>query len=288
MNGVATAAGPDLARVTVSTPRRRIDVALPGSALVADLLPQLLALAGDDLADEGELHGGWSLRRSTGSELDPVRNLAVQGVRDGELLNLVPRRMDWPEPAYDDIVEVIAGGSRRTGRSWGAAMTRRCGLAIASVTLVFGLFDVALSGPPWPTAAGIAFGAAVVLAVLGVVLSRALSDAAAGGVVASCALPYAFAGGLFAVAPAHAPLTAVGAPSMLLGSAALIAFGVIGFTAVAATLRVFVAGAGAGVAGLVGALLCLAGMSAGGAAAVVLTVAIGVPPGYPSVAIWPG
>ena len=285
---MAAAAGPDLARVTVSTPRRRIDVALPGNALVADLLPQLLALAGDDLADEGEHHGGWSLRRSTGSELDPVRNLATQGVRDGELLNLVPRRMEWPELAYDDIVEVIAGGSRRTGRSWGAATTRRCGLAVATATLAFGLFDVALSGPPWPAAAGIAFGAAVVLAVLGVVLSRALSDAGAGGVVASCALPYAFAGGLFAVAPAHASLTGLGAPSMLLGSAALVVFGVVGFTAVAATLRVFVAGTGAGVAGVFGAVLCLAGTSAGGAAAIVLTVAIGVLPAYPPVAIWLG
>jgi type VII secretion integral membrane protein EccD len=288
MSGVTAAPGPDLARVTVSTPRRRIDVALPSSALVVDLLPQLLAIAGDDLADEGEQHGGWSLRRATGAELDPVRNLAIQGVRDGELLNLAPRRMDWPEMAYDDIVEVIAGGSRRTGRSWGAAATRRCGLAIAAVTLVFGLFAVALSGPPWSTAAGIAFGAAVVLAVLGVVLSRALSDATAGGVVAACALPYAFVGGLLAVAPAHASLTALGAPSMLLGSAALIVFGVIGFTAVAAALRVFVAGTGAGVAGLIAAALCLAGMSANGATAIVATIAIGVLPGYPSIAIWLG
>ena len=103
---MTAAVGPDLARVTVATPQRRIDVALPGNAHVAELLPHLLRLAGDELADDGEHHGGWTLRRATGAELDPVRGLAVQGIRDGELLNLVPRRLDWPELAYDDIVEI--------------------------------------------------------------------------------------------------------------------------------------------------------------------------------------
>jgi type VII secretion integral membrane protein EccD len=288
MSGVTAAVGPDLARVTVSSPKRRIDVALPGNALVADLLPQLLALAGDELADEGEHHGGWSLRRATGSELDPGRNLGVQGIHDGEVLNLVPRRMDWPELAYDDIVEVIASGSRRTGRSWGADATRRCGLAIAAVTFALGLFDVALSGPPWSAAAGIAFGAACVLTVLGVVLSRALSDATAGGVAASCALPYAWVGGILAVAPKNAPLLHLGGPSLLLGSAALIVFSVVGLTAVAATLRIFVAGVAAGIAGLLGAVLSLAGMSASGAVAVTLAVAIGALPGYPALSVWLG
>ncbi len=285
---MTAAIGPDLARVTVSTPLRRIDVALPGNALVADLLPQLLALAGDELADDGERHGGWILRRATGSELDPVRNLSVQGVRDGEVLNLVPRRLDWPELSYDDIVEVIAGGSRRTGRSWGSGATRRCGLAIAAITFALGLFDVALAGPPWPPTAGIAFGAAALLTALGIVLSRALSDAVAGGVVTSCALPYAVAGGAFAVAPSGVSLIHLGAPSVLLGSAALVVFGAIGFTAVAATLRVFVGAVGAGVAGLLGALLSLIGLSATGAVAIVLTIAIGALPGYPAIAVWLG
>lgn len=288
MSGVTAAVGPDLARVTVSTPKRRIDVALPGNALVADLLPQLLALAGDELADEGERHGGWSLRRATGSELDPARNLGAAGIRDGEVLHLVPRRMDWPEVAYDDIVEVIASGSRRIGHSWGAAATRRCGLAVAAVTFALGIVDVALSGPPWAAAAGIAFAAAAILVVLGVVLSRALSDANAGGVTASCALPYAWVGGALAVAPHDASLLRLGAPSVLLGSAALIVVSVIGLTAVAATVRIFVAGVAAGVAGLLGAVLSLAGVSAVGAVAVAMTVAIAALPGYPALSVWLG
>jgi type VII secretion integral membrane protein EccD len=294
MSGVTAAVGPDLARmtdlarVTVATPKRRIDVALPGNVLVAELLPHLLRFAGDELADDGEHHSGWTLRRVTGAELDPVRGLAVQGVRDGEILNLVPRRVDWPELAYDDIVELIASGARRTGRSWGAAATRHCGLAVAAAILVAGLFVIGFSGPPWPLPAGVAFAVAGLLTLFGIVLSRAASDASAGGVVAGCALPYAFVGGLLAVAPAGTSIAHLGAPSLMVGSAALIVFGVVGFAAVAAQLRVFVAGIGAGVAGLLGALLSFAGMSGTGATAVTLTVAIGMLPGYPLVATWLG
>jgi type VII secretion integral membrane protein EccD len=281
---VTAAVGPDLARVTVATPRRRVDVALPGSAIVADLLPQLLALAGDGLADDGEAHGGWTLRRSTGEPLDAVRSLAAHGVRDGEVLHLVPRRTDWPEVAYDDIVEVIASGSRRTGRAWDAAATRWCGLAVTALTLLLGLLGLAATGRPTATAAALAGGVAAVLTALGVVLSRALSDAAAGGVVGACALPYAFAAGAFAVAPR----TAVGAPGVLFGSAAMLVVAVIGLVGVAAGARVFVAGAGAALAGVIGAALSLAGMSAAGAVAVVVTVAIGALPGYPAISIWLG
>src|SRR5262245_29310702 len=105
-----------------------MDVALPDTMLVAELLPHLLRHADDDLAEGAEVHGGWVLRKSTGTVLEPARNLAVQGVRDGELLHLTRRRDEWPELAYDDVVEVIARGARRAGRSWGGRATRRCGL----------------------------------------------------------------------------------------------------------------------------------------------------------------
>jgi type VII secretion integral membrane protein EccD len=281
---VTAAVGPDLARVTVATPRRRVDVALPGSAIVADLLPQLLALAGDGLADDGEAHGGWTLRRSTGEPLDAVRSLAAHGVRDGEVLHLVPRRTDWPEVAYDDIVEVIASGARRTGRAWDAVATRRCGLAVTSVTLLLGLVGLATAGRPTVTTAAVAAGVAAVLTALGVVLSRALSDAGAGGVVGACALPYAFVAGAFAAAPG----VRVGAPGVLFGSAALLVVAAVGLVGVAAGLRVYVAGVFAGVAGLVGATLSLAGVSVAGAVAVVVTVAIGALPGYPPISVWLG
>src|SRR5689334_14628733 len=74
---VTAPVGLGLARVTVTAPKRRIDVALPDGVLIAELLPHLLRHAGEELADEGEGHGGWALRRSTGGALEPNRSLSA-------------------------------------------------------------------------------------------------------------------------------------------------------------------------------------------------------------------
>ncbi len=97
-----------LARVTVSTPRRRVDVALPEQVPLAELLPEVLRHAGEGLADDGEQHGGWLLRRADGTVLAGGQALAAQGVRDGAVLHLVPARTEWPEFEYDDVVEALA------------------------------------------------------------------------------------------------------------------------------------------------------------------------------------
>lgn len=285
---MTTPGGTSLARVTIAAPKRRMDVALPDTMLVAELLPHLLRHADDELAEGAELQGGWVLRRATGAVLEPARNLAVQGVKDGELLHLTPRRDDWPELAYDDVVEVIARGARRTGRSWGGPATRRCGLAVGAAALVFGLAGALFAGPPWSAVGWLAVGAAAVLAVVGILLSRAFGDAAAGAAVAASALPYAFLGGAVLAAPGDVPLTDLGAPSLLLGSAALLVVAAAGYTGVAAVLRLFMAGISAALIGLLAALLCLAGVSTAGAAAVTLVVAIGMLPSYPIIASWLG
>ncbi|MEV0733894.1 type VII secretion integral membrane protein EccD [Polymorphospora sp. NPDC050346] len=288
MTSVTAPGGLSLARVTVAAPKRRMDVALPDNMLLAELMPHLLRHAGDDLGDTGEQQGGWVLRRATGALLEPGRSLSVQGVRDGEVLHLAPGRDDWPEMAYDDVVEIIAGGARRSGRSWGGLATRRCGLAVAAAALGAGLVGLLTAGPAGQLAGGVALGVAALLAVVGVLLSRAFSDASAGAVVAAAGLPYAFAGGALLAAPSGAALAALGAPSVLLGSAALLVAAVVGYTAVAAVQRLFMAGIVTGLVGGLAGLLCVVGLSAAGAAAVALTVAIGLLPSYPLMASWMG
>jgi type VII secretion integral membrane protein EccD len=285
---VTTPGGLDLARVTIVAPQRRLDVALPNTMVVAELLPYLLRHAGDDLGDVGDRQGGWVLRRATGTLLEPGRNLAAQGVRDGELLHLAPGRDDWPELAYDDVVEVIASSARRAARSWGAQATRRCGLAVASVLLALGLAVLARSGPPWTVPGVTALVLALALGMAGILLSRAFADAVAGAVVMGCALPYAFAGGALLVAPEGAGITGFAAPSVLLGSALLVLWSVLGYTGVSAVHRLFMAGIGIGVIGAGAALLTLRGASVVGAAAMALTVALGLLPAYPLVASWLG
>ncbi|MEV6346006.1 type VII secretion integral membrane protein EccD [Actinoplanes sp. NPDC051851] len=283
--------GPSLARVTIAAPTRRMDVALPDTMVVAELLPHLLRHAEGALGEHAEpagRGGGWVLRRSTGAALEPHRNLAVQGVRDGELLHLGPAREDWPEPAYDDVVEVIASGARRAARPWDAAATRRTGLTVTAAAALTGLIGLggARAGSALP--AVLAIAVALGLTVAGVLLSRAFADAGAGGVVAASGLPYAFLGGAWLVADPGAGFLHIGGPALLLGSAVLLVTGVIGHAAVAGPARLPVAGAAAALTGLLAGLLALAGMSADGAAAVALTTAIGLLPGYPVLAGWLG
>jgi type VII secretion integral membrane protein EccD len=106
--------------------------------------------------------------------------------------------------------------------------------------------------------------------------------------VAGCALPYAFAAGALLVAPGESGVTGIGAPSLLFGAALLGLWGILGYIGVAAVHRLFMAGIGIGGIGVLAAVLSLNGASVAGSAAVALTVAIGLLPGYPLVASWLG
>lgn len=149
-----------LARVTISAPQRRLDVALPEQVPLAELLPDVLRHAGVGLADDGEQHGGWVLRRTDGGVLATAQALLPQGVRDGEVLHLVPARAHWPELEYDDVVEAIADGARRRGGAWSPTATRVASLAGAAVPLAVGLLALFVSGPThrpgWLAAAAVA------------------------------------------------------------------------------------------------------------------------------------
>ncbi|PWK49610.1 type VII secretion integral membrane protein EccD [Actinoplanes xinjiangensis] len=270
--------------MTIAAPTRRLDLALPDNMLVAELLPHLLRHAEGALGEPSERYGGWVLRRATGTTLEPGRNLASQGVRDGELLHLDPAREDWPELAYDDVVEVIASGSRRAGRTWSPAATRHCGLAVTAGALLLGLAGLAATGPGWVLPGVIALVVSLACAVLGILLSRAFKDASAGGVVAASGLPYAFFGGAWLLTEPGGGFLDVGAAGLVLGSSALLVISVLGHAGVAGPTRFFVAGMAAALTGLLAATLALAGVSADGAAAVALTTVIGLLPAYPVLA----
>ncbi|MEO3742336.1 type VII secretion integral membrane protein EccD [Plantactinospora sp. B5E13] len=274
-----------LARVTISAPQRRVDVALPEHLPLAELLPEVLRHAGEGLADDGEKHGGWLLRRTDGEPLAPGKALLPQGIRDGDVLHLVPARAQWPELEYDDVVEAIADGARRRGSAWAGRNTRIATLSGAGGLLAVGLLAVIAGGPLWELGTFVALGAAVLLALGAVVASRAYGDATAGAALGAYAMPFAFFGGALLVAtgdPAGVlgPVGWLGAPEALAGSVALLLIAVLGMVGVASGLRVFAAGASIG---LLGALTALFGflLSAGGAAAVLmatLVCAIGLLP----------
>ena len=170
-----------LARVTISAPQRRVDVALPEQVPLAELLPEVLRHAGEGLADDGERHGGWVLRRTDGAVLATAQALLPQGVRDGEVLHLVPARAQWPELEYDDVVEAIADGARRRGGAWSPRRHpgRRAGRGRCAARRRAARRAGRRAGVPagWPAPRR---SVALLLTLAGAVASRAYGDGAAG------------------------------------------------------------------------------------------------------------
>ncbi|MBB4956407.1 type VII secretion integral membrane protein EccD [Micromonospora polyrhachis] len=243
-----------LVRVTVATAHRRIDMALPEHAAVAEILPGLLARAGEGLADDGVANGGWLLRRADGMAFDLDRTLASHRVRDGEILHLAQRRIDWPELEYDDLVDAIATGSGRIGHAWGPRHTRHAGLAAGAFALLLGLVAVLRAGPPWTPPALWALAVSALLLVAAVVVARAVGDAGVGTVLAAIALPFAFTGGGLLLAD-DKPLTGLSAGHLLVAGAMLLLVALVGQIGVTTAPAVFAGAATVGLLGVVGGWL---------------------------------
>jgi type VII secretion integral membrane protein EccD len=219
------------------------------------------------LPDAGQTHGGWLLRRPDGSALSVGAGLAQQGIRDGDVLHLVPARIGWPELEYDDVVDAIAAGARRYGRGWDGAATRIAGLAGAALALLIGGAVLVRSPAGSAAPAAFALGVGALLLVSGAVAARGFGDGVVGAAVGGFALPYAAIGGY---------LLLHGVPGVLVGATALLLAGMIGAVGVGHGLRVFVAGITAGCFGALGALLAYWQPVAGAAAVVLATLITGV------------
>jgi type VII secretion integral membrane protein EccD len=267
-----------LARVTVNAPHRRVDVALPEHVPLVELLPELLRHAGEGLADDGEQHGGWVLRRTDGAALAPAQGLSAQGVRDGEVLHLVPAHAEWPELEFDDVVEAIAAGARRQGAGWSAETTRLATVVAAGAPLVVGVTAVVRGGPGWTIAGYVGLGAAAVLLLAAIAASRAYDNATAAGAIGGYALAYAFAGGVVLVATGDrmgivGVVGWLGEPQLLVGCTGLMLAAVLGMVGVGGGRRIFAAGITVGLLGALTALIAIP-LSASGAAALLVALLV--------------
>ncbi|HET9140825.1 type VII secretion integral membrane protein EccD [Actinophytocola sp.] len=196
---MTSAVAPAPCRVTVVAPQARMDVALPLACTLAELVPQLVRLAGGPVQPGGD-SVGWSLSRIGQGPLAPGLTVAA-AIRDGEVLHLGPRaRLETPA-LFDDVVDAIASAAQTRRGAWRPRVGRRLGVAVAAAlfTGTALLTLAALRGSP-AAAAGAGL-LAVALLLAGAALSRALGDAAAG---AACAGAGAFAAtlaGLTALPP---------------------------------------------------------------------------------------
>ena len=97
--------------VAVVGARRRVDATVPADVPVAELLPELLDLAGEPAAD-----GDWQLCRLGGRPLDAAATLAGLRVRDGELLHLVARTARFDPPVVGGVEDALARRARSAPR----------------------------------------------------------------------------------------------------------------------------------------------------------------------------
>src|ERR1700733_16138818 len=88
----------DLYRVTVISPRKRVDLALPAHVPFADLFPGIALHAGLDRAAVAEAPEGWALQRLGQPPFEPPSTPAQAGVADGGLLYLRPGDRSLPPP----------------------------------------------------------------------------------------------------------------------------------------------------------------------------------------------
>ncbi|WBQ08430.1 type VII secretion integral membrane protein EccD [Kribbella sp. CA-293567] len=262
-----------LLRVTIATPQRRLDLALPEQSSVAEVLPGVLTKAGEHLADEGAPGGGWVLRRDDGTELLLGRTLGSHRIRDGEILHLVPRRLEWPELEYDDLVDAVASGSGRLGAAWSPWHTRLAGLACAAVALLVVITSILRLGAPWQGPAGWLLITALLLVAGAVTLARVVGDSGAGVMIGGTALPCAvLGGGLLLAGTASWP--AVGAPQILAASAALILAGAACHLGVVDGAVLFVGATSVGVLGIIGGWIGISDSLGGSEVAAILAPAL--------------
>jgi type VII secretion integral membrane protein EccD len=108
-------------RVTLVGARRRIDLVLPSTEPVGTLLPDLLAMVGDEAASPPRAR---QLVRTDGEVLAPDVTLAEAEVRDGAVLRLVAQHDAPPAPVVHDVIEEVSDDTDARAWRWGPVARR--------------------------------------------------------------------------------------------------------------------------------------------------------------------
>lgn len=177
-----------LVRVTVASGTRRVDLALPGTVPVAELVPELARSVG--LLDAATAHGGYRLVTAGGRALASDGGLVHQGVADGAVLTVAAGADDPPPRVYDDEAEAMADVVERDLAPWEPAAARRTGLAAAVLLAVLGA-GALLTQRGSPSAGLATAGLAVALVAGALVSSRLRPDPVATTVGAWLGILYA-------------------------------------------------------------------------------------------------
>ncbi|MFI0793263.1 type VII secretion integral membrane protein EccD [Micromonospora rubida] len=274
----------DISRVVLVTPQRTVEVALPSTVALADLIPVLVQRAtmsgtldqhGQHRAFTGE--GDWVLQRLGGGPLDEELTVSSLQIRDGETLYLRPRDAQLPPVHFDDLIDGLASGVGSRPDRWRDGLTRVLFLVLCAVTLVT-CFAILLDDAV-PGRGTLATGCAVALAFGAMMCSRALADGWAAVILGVAAVPFAGLAGhtVLSASAAHAPKLLCAAVAASL-AALLVTF------AVGHHRAFFLAGWLVTLAGVGYALLMVLGRTGPQAAAAGVAVALIATATAPSVA----
>jgi type VII secretion integral membrane protein EccD len=186
-----------LCRLIVVGPNRRVELAVPANIPIADLLPTLLGHLGPHLADTGLDHEGWILQRLGDPPLDEDLDAEALGLRDGETVYLRARGDQIPPADFDDLIDGIATGLRDRAGAWRPEMTRWAGQIALAVVLLTGMVVLARPGPT-PNRASFAAVFALLALVAAGVAGRVGRDRPIAALLAFGAIGYAALAGLLA------------------------------------------------------------------------------------------
>ncbi|HEV7712622.1 MAG TPA: EsaB/YukD family protein [Asanoa sp.] len=142
-------------RVTVVGARRRLDTVLPADEPVGRLLPEVMVLLDEPVAQPPRPR---QLVTRTGAVLDAEATLSAAGVADGAVLDLVGVDDSPPAPVVHDVTEDAADGLGAHAWRWGPA-TRRWTISVAVAALAATaavLVDGLAAGAPWLAAGAVA------------------------------------------------------------------------------------------------------------------------------------
>ena len=233
----------------------------------------LVRAAGESAADDAQKTGGWVLHRPDGSRIESARSLSDQQVRDGEILHMVGRFTEWPEVDYDDVVDAIATGARKSTRPWSGGKTHAVGLVLASVALLIALVWTLQAGPELQAPGLMSFSAAVTLLFAAFGLSRSKpGDTEAAVISATGGILFAAVGGLLVLGGAQT-WGEFDAWQYILAAGCMLVAAVLAIILVGQQIQYFVAAAWIGLVGLIcGSLALATHVDAADAGAIAITI----------------
>lgn len=129
--------------VTVVGARRRVDLAVPADAAIAEYAPALLELVGEVEFDE-TFPPVWSLALPTAAPFPPEASLRECGIRDGATLYLRDTAEgEFEEPVVTDLEESVSQASGDAAE-WGRRLRAHTTLVLGLLGFIAGFVALAL------------------------------------------------------------------------------------------------------------------------------------------------